>query len=128
LPFSTPQGDPAVQKQWKEIILEDDPVLHTNDRATVSFATSGPNTRTTQLFINTKTDGNAFLDKQGFSPFAEIVNGMEYVDHIYAEYGEKPSQGKITKQGNAYLQEKYPLLSYVKHIYEEEKEDTEEAT
>jgi cyclophilin family peptidyl-prolyl cis-trans isomerase len=108
--------------------LKDDPVLHTNARATLSFATSGANTRTTQLFINTRADGNKFLDNQGFSPFAEITVGMEYVDHIYAEYGEKPSQGKINKEGNAYLEEKYPLLSYITHIYEEEKEEAEEAT
>jgi len=65
-------GDPNVQAKWKDAI-KDDPVKTTNARGTITFATAGPDTRTTQLFINTNTRGNAFLDKQGFSPFGEVI-------------------------------------------------------
>lgn len=106
-------GDPAVQKQYKAPIL-DDKVQTTNDRGTMTFATSGKNTRTTQLFINTKA--NAFLDKQGFSPFAEITSGMDVVDRIYEGYGEKPAQGMIQSKGNEYLKSQFPKLTYISTV------------
>jgi hypothetical protein len=70
------------------------------------------------LFINTRKGGNKFLDGQGFSPIAEILEGMEYVDAIYAKYGEKPSQGKIQQQGNTYLDKEFPLMSYISKTYQ----------
>mmetsp|Transcript_20989 Transcript_20989/g.29177 ORF Transcript_20989/g.29177 Transcript_20989/m.29177 type:complete len:277 (+) Transcript_20989:183-1013(+) len=109
-------GDPKVQAEWRGKSLKDDTVKKTNARGTVTFATSGPNTRTTQIFINTKEKGNAFLDTQGFSPIGEVISGMEYVDQIYDGYKEKPNQGKIQNKGNAYLEKEFPQLSYVKAI------------
>jgi peptidyl-prolyl cis-trans isomerase A (cyclophilin A) len=102
-----------VQKEWAGKNLHDDPVLKSNQRGTVTFATSGPNTRTTQMFINTSTNGNTFLDKQGFSPIAEVVEGMKFVDQINDEYRELPDQGKIRNKGNAYLEKEFPNLSYI---------------
>jgi len=105
-------GDPDVQKSWKaKGELKDDQVVGSNVRGTITFATAGPNTRTTQLFINTAN--NQFLDRQKFSPIGEIVSGMNFVDQIDPEYREKPSQAKITEEGNAYLEENFPNLSYI---------------
>jgi len=104
-------GEPEVQRQWRSRVLKDDPVSTTNARGTVTFATSGKDTRTVQLFINTG-EKNAFLDREGFSPFAEVVSGMDIVDRVYNKYREKPDQGKIQNQGNAYLSTEFPLLSY----------------
>lgn len=110
-------GDPATAAQWKSAKLSDDPVTQSNSRGTLVFATSGPNTRTTQLFIN--FGDNAFLDKMGFSPFATITEGMDIVDALYSGYGEGaprgkgPDQNRLQSKGNTYLQADYPNLSYV---------------
>lgn len=109
-------ADPKVQQTWRTDIIKDDPVVQSNRRGTVTFATSGKDSRTTQVFINFKD--NSYLDKQGFSPIAEIVAGMEYVDLINDEYGEKPSQGRISKQGNEYLKEQFPNLSFISAVRE----------
>ena len=104
-------GDPAVHSKWDKKI-SDDPVTQSNKRGTLTFATSGPNTRTSQLFISLKD--NARLDGMGFSPFARIVSGMEAVDKITSEYGERPRQPLIEQQGNVYLEKEFPNMDYVK--------------
>jgi peptidyl-prolyl cis-trans isomerase A (cyclophilin A) len=105
-------GDPAIQAPWRDANLADDPVTQSNKRGTITFATAGPNSRTTQVFINFKD--NAGLDGQGFAPFGEVVSGMEAVDKINAEYKENPNQGLIQTRGNAYLNQAFPRLDYVK--------------
>lgn len=103
-------GDPAANKAWKDEKLQDDPVTQSNKRGTITFATSGPNTRTTQLFINFADNTN--LDKMGFAPFG-TVQDMKAVDAINAEYGQSPNQGRITTQGNAYLKEAFPKMDFI---------------
>jgi len=111
-------GTPAVQSAWRAASLKDDPVRQSNKRGTVTFATAGPNTRTTQFFIN--FGDNTGLDKQGFAPFGEVVSGMGVVDKINAEYGEGaprgkgPDQGRLQSEGNAYLNKEFPKLDYIK--------------
>lgn len=108
-------GKPDVAKTWKDRNLQDDPSKKSNTRGMISYATAGPNTRTTQMFINFKD--NSFLDSQGFAPFAEVVgDGMKVVDKIERKYEEKPDQGLIQEEGNTYLSKEFPDLSYVKAI------------
>lgn len=108
-------GDPALASKWKQKTIRDDPVLQSNKRGRLTFATAGPNTRTTQLFINFAD--NSFLDSQGFAPIGEVINdGMNVVDKIEKRYREKPNQAKIQRNGNAYLQENFPFLSFVQDV------------
>jgi len=105
-------ASPAATKTW-EASIQDDPVKTSNVRGAVTFAqTSAPNSRSTQLFIN--FGNNAFLDGQRFAPFGKVVSGMEIVDQIYSGDGEKPDQGRITAEGNAYLEKAFPRLDYIK--------------
>ena len=90
-------GDPAVSAKWREANIPDDPVKGSNTRGTITFATAGPNTRTTQLFIN--FGDNVGLDGQGFSPFGKVIEGMDVVDKINSEYGEGAPNGNGPNQG-----------------------------
>jgi peptidyl-prolyl cis-trans isomerase A (cyclophilin A) len=105
-------GDPKLNAAWSEANIGDDPVTQSNKRGYLTFATRGPNTRTTQLFINFRD--NAGLDPQGFAPFGQVVSGMEVVDKINAEHRETPEQGLIQSQGNAYLMKQFPRLDFIK--------------
>ncbi len=105
-------GDPAIQKNWANANIQDDAKSQSNKKGFVTFATRGPNTRTTQVFVNFKDNG--FLDAQGFTPFGQVVSGMEIVEHINSQYGEKPNQGSIQSEGNAYLNKDFPKLDFVK--------------
>ena len=111
-------GDPAVSAKWRSQRLQDDPVKSSNKRGFVSYAMAGPNTRTTQLFIN--FGDNSQLDGMGFSPFGQVVEGMEVVDALYAEYGEGaprgrgPDQGRMQTEGNEYLAKDFPKLEWIK--------------
>jgi peptidyl-prolyl cis-trans isomerase A (cyclophilin A) len=107
-------GDPAIQKNWANANIQDDPKGQSNKRGYVTFAkTAQPNSRSTQIFVNFKDNG--FLDAQGFTPFGQVVSGMEeVVAKINSEYREAPNQGMIQNQGNAYLNKDFPKLDYVK--------------
>lgn len=112
-------GDPKMNQLWSNANLPDDPVKQHNRRGTVTFATAGPNTRSTQLFINLK-DNSASLDGQGFAPIGKVTSGMDVVDSFYSSYGEMAPQGQgpdatqIEVQGNDYLASHFPRLDYIK--------------
>lgn len=107
-------GDGEVNKVWREARIPDDPVTQSNLPGYLTFATAGPNTRTTQLFIN--YGNNAGLDRQGFAPLGKVVEGMEVVNNLHMGYGERPNQGLIQSQGNEYLRKNFPELDYIKTL------------
>ena len=111
-------GDPNVAAVWRQANIPDDPAKSSNTRGAITFATAGPNTRTTQLFINFGNNQN--LDGMGFASFGKVIEGMDVVDKINGEYGEGapsgrgPNQGRIQSEGNAYLKKDFPNLDYIK--------------
>jgi peptidyl-prolyl cis-trans isomerase A (cyclophilin A) len=112
-------GLPEVNTAWRAARLPDDAPKQSNKRGFVSFAMAGPNSRTTQIFIN-YSDSNARLDGMGFAPFGQVTQGMEIVDSLYKGYGEGaprgqgPDQGRIQSEGNAYLDRDFPQMDRVK--------------
>jgi len=110
-------GDPAVNRIWRSRRIDDDPPSQSNTRGMVSFATSGPNSRTTQFFISFGDNSN--LNSMGFTPFGR-VRDMAVVDRIHSGYGEGapggmgPAQGRVQSEGNTYLRASFPDLDYIR--------------
>ncbi len=104
-------ADPRIAAAWRSANISDDKFNRSNSRGTVTFATAGPGTRTTQFFVNFKD--NSFLDSQGFTPFGAVVEGMDVVQRLYSGYGEKPDQGLLQTQGRAYVEAKFPKLDSI---------------
>ena len=111
-------GDPALNTKWRVARIPDDKPAQSNTRGMVTFATSGPNARTTQVFINFKN--NSRLDALGFAPFGKVVSGMNVVDALNGEYGEGapdgrgPDQMRLQTEGNAYLAKDFPRMDFIK--------------
>src|SRR5438132_14238811 len=113
--------DPAVNSVWREARIPRDPVKEGNKRGNITFAMqggpTGPDTRTTQVFINFGDNSN--LDASGFAPFGQVTKGMDIVGKIYSGYGEGapggngPAQERVQSEGNAYLMKDFPKLDYI---------------
>jgi peptidyl-prolyl cis-trans isomerase A (cyclophilin A) len=112
-------ANPETNRLWSNLNLKDDPVTQPNSRGMVTYATRGPNSRSTQLFINLR-DNRQSLDSQGFAPFGRVTQGMDVVDSFYNSYGDMPPGGQgpdpsqIQLQGNGYLESRFPRLDYIK--------------
>jgi peptidyl-prolyl cis-trans isomerase A (cyclophilin A) len=111
--------EPSVNGAWYRASIPDDPVVKSNRRTFVTFAHAGKDSRTTQIFIS-YVDKQARLDKDGFSPFGQVVEGMKVVDSFYKGYGELgpkgkgPNASKIQREGYGYLDEEFPKLDAIK--------------
>lgn len=108
-------GKPEVAQVWEKVEINDDPVVESNKRGYISFAMTGPNTRTTQVYIN--LSDNTELDEQGFAPLGYVVEGMGVVDSLYSGYDDNSGGGmrrgkqqKLFELGNTYLDKEFPNL------------------
>ncbi len=108
-------GDPAIAAIWQNDRIPDDPVRASNVRDTFAYAMTGPDTRTTQIYIN--TGDQTRQDADGFAPLGKVIEGMDIIDSLYSEYGERAGggmraghQGMLFEEGNAYLDREFPLL------------------
>jgi len=110
-------GDTAVTAAWRARVIPDDPVLRTNGRGMMTYATAGPGTRTTQIFVN--FGDNNRLDASGFAPFGQVVEGMDVVDALFGGYGEGapnghgPDQYRLNVEGEKYLARQFPKLDKI---------------
>jgi peptidyl-prolyl cis-trans isomerase A (cyclophilin A) len=106
-------GTPKIARAWQQATIKDDPVRHENTRGTIDFADGGPNTRTTQIFVN--LGSNTALDRDGFAPFGTVTSGFATLTHLYHGYGERASdaQAQITQQGEAFLKKHFPKLDRI---------------
>jgi peptidyl-prolyl cis-trans isomerase A (cyclophilin A) len=106
-------GDPGISGIWKNANLPDEPRKAANERGTIAFAKAGPNSRTTQVFLNFKHNATLDSPQMDFAPFGRIIVGMDVLEAINAEYGERPDQGRIQLEGNAYLTREFPRLTFI---------------
>ena len=113
-------GDPSIAQIWRSQSIPDDPVRASNVRGTFAFAMTGPNARTTQIYIN--TSDQLRQDAMGFAPFGKVVEGMDVVDALYSGYGETSGggmraghQARLFEEGNRYLDRDFPLLDKLSH-------------
>jgi peptidyl-prolyl cis-trans isomerase A (cyclophilin A) len=104
---------PAVSKAWESATIKDDVITTHNQKTAISFASAGPNTRTTQVFINL---GNNFqLDTDQFAPFGSVTSGMRVVEKLFSGYGDRPTphQPEMAQQGDAYFEKAWPKLDTI---------------
>lgn len=109
-------GDPRTAREWRNRVIPDDRLVQHNTPGFVAFANTGPNTRSTQIYIN--TGDNSRNDKEnGFAPFGRVVEGMDTVEKLYGGYGEHAGGGMraghqdaMFEGGNAYLDREFPKL------------------
>ncbi|MGA7886314.1 MAG: peptidylprolyl isomerase [Acidobacteriaceae bacterium] len=109
-------GDPQIAQAWRHRTMPDDPLLKQNTPGYIAFANTGPNTRSTQVYINTG-DNSRIDTENGFAPFGKVVQGMDVVDKLYGGYGEHSGGGMraghqdpMFAGGNAYMDAHYPKL------------------
>jgi peptidyl-prolyl cis-trans isomerase A (cyclophilin A) len=111
-------GDPQISQLWSSLRIPDDPVKQKNRKGTVTFASSGPGARTTQVFVNMRD--NLPLDREGFAPIGRVAEGMDVLERLYGGYGDMPPRGsgpdgvEIERQGNSYLDNHFPRLDFIK--------------
>ncbi|MBI4502298.1 MAG: peptidylprolyl isomerase [Gemmatimonadetes bacterium] len=108
-------GDPAISAVWRDRRFPDDSVKSSNLRGYFAYAMTGPDARTTQIYV--LKEDRPYQDAQGFAPFGRVVEGMDVVDSLYVGYGENSGggmragrQAPLFEGGNAYLDANYPKL------------------
>jgi homoserine O-acetyltransferase len=117
-------GDPKTAQQQRQVTVPDDTLKQHNTRGFVAFSNTGPDTRSTQVYINLG-DNTARNDiEAGFAPFGQVVEGMEVVEKLYGGYGEHSGGGmraghqdEMFEGGNAYLDREFPKLDKLVRAY-----------
>jgi len=104
----------AQNEKWLHKSIKDDKVIGSNTVGTLVFADAGPNTRSTQIFINYAD--NSRLDAMGFAPFGKVISGMDVATKINNPtpgVSGGVDQGEYESNGNAWIRQKYPKTNFI---------------
>lgn len=91
--------------QWQEKNFDDDPTYFKLDRGTLAFAKAGPNTNSTQVFINFGDNSNLASPEYNFTTFGRVVEGLDVIDKFVPTGPESMEleQGPLWEDGEKYL-------------------------
>jgi peptidyl-prolyl cis-trans isomerase A (cyclophilin A) len=110
-------GNPKIAQQQRHITISDDALKQHNTPGYVAFSNTGPNTRSTQVYINLGDNSARNDSEAGFAPFGKVVEGMDVVEKLYGGYGEHSGGGmraghqdQMFEGGNVYLDREFPKL------------------
>ena len=111
-------GDPVRDSTWRNQRLDDEPVVSSNVRGAVSFARSGPRSRSFTLFVNladnVRLDTVEVAGIRGYPPIGRITAGEDVPAGFYGAYTEpSPQQDSIAAFGNDYLRRHFPQLDSI---------------
>ena len=113
--------DAKKMQDWKSVKIPDEPVLHSNNRGTISFARFGKDSRDLEVFINLTDnkvlDTLGFEGVKGFTPLGNVKKGMEVVDKLYSGYAEEPMSDTNLYQNRDLFYQTYPKLDLIKKAY-----------
>jgi cyclophilin family peptidyl-prolyl cis-trans isomerase len=93
-------------KSWENRHFMDDPTLFALERGTLAFAKAGPNTNSTQVFINYRENNRLAEPQFNFTVFGKVVEGMDVVED-FVQVGDPSGgldQGRLWADGGAYLE------------------------
>jgi len=90
---------------WQDNNFNDDPSLFALERGTLAFAKAGPDTNSTQVFINYIENNRLAEPRYNFTVFGKVVSGMEAVDAFIpvGDPGGGLDQARLWNDGAAYL-------------------------
>jgi peptidyl-prolyl cis-trans isomerase A (cyclophilin A) len=113
-------GDRRVARAWREATISDEPRRQSNVRGTIAYAFAPGGKRATQMFINLR-DNSATHDPEPFVPFGRVIEGIEFADALYADYGDESGGGirggkqdPLFNEGNAWLERNFPKLDVIR--------------
>ena len=95
-------------KAQRDQSIADDPRLFAHERGTLAFAKAGPDTASTQVFINL-VENNRLADEDPryrFTVFGNVIEGMDAVD-AFVRVGDPSGgldQNRLWNNGDAYLE------------------------
>lgn len=111
-------GEPVRDSLWRDHPVEDEPVVASNRKGTLSFARSGPRSRSFTLYVNLadnlRLDTLEVAGIRGYPPIGVLTAGLDVPQGFYGAYEDPaPRQDSIAAFGNDYLRRHFPQLDSI---------------